>query len=204
MVIEVRYLLHDCYMPCVLTYFRADIFDMYPFLKNVYDTPNHRNANVKAIYMFSERQNFKTADAESFFLKNGLVLLPLFLPVNHVRYADDRAVSDIMLTIYSPMLVGIWNRARDHIRDRSAEDVGTASTSSSQQQLQSPPPPPPIEIYVQRDCSALREIRDRINSRLLNMTHYCGENQQRVFTYMTDAAAESVERTGKSTVSKNW
>lgn len=187
MIIDVKHLLQNCYKPCVLTYFGADIFDTYPFLADVYDTPNNRNANVKAVYMFSERHNFKTVDAESFFLKNGLILLPLFLPVNYVKYADERAISDVVLTMYSPMLVGIWNSALDYVNDRNARVTGAAST-----------PPSPIEIYVQWDCIPLKEIRNRINNRLLNMTH---GNNQRVFKQMLDATAKGIERTGKSTPS---
>lgn len=199
MIIDVKYLLGDCYVPCVLTYFGQDKFDTYPFLRNLYDTQNNRNANVKAIYMFSERQmNFKTTDAESFLFQNGLILLPLFLPVNYVRYADDRAISDVVLTMYSPMLVGIWNKAREYINSISVSDMGTTSIASTSLLHH---PLPPIEIHVQRDCALLRELHNRINDRLFNMIY---GNNNCIFKQMEHTTANSVERTGKSTVQIGW
>lgn len=188
MLIDVNRLLRDCYMPCVLTYFGGEIFNTHTFLKNVYDMPTNRNANVKAIYMFSERHNFNTADAELFFLKNGLVILPLFLPTNLLKYAGECALSDAVLTMYSPMLVGLWTKALDRISDWKSDGGGAAASLS----------PAPVEIYVQRDCAPLKEIRNRVNNHLLNMTY--GGGDKRVFKQMNEDTINSVSRTGKSTL----
>lgn len=183
MMLDVSYLLRHCYMPCVLTYFGRDVFDRHSFLKNVYDKPENRNANVKSIYMFSDGHNFNTTDAELFLLKNGLVILPLFLPANLIDYGGEGAVADAVLTVYSPMLVGLWDRAAERMAGEGA-------------------PVQAVEVYVQWDCAPLRKLRDRVNDRLFNMTYAAGGG--RMFRRMADDLIDSVSRTGKATIPGVW
>lgn len=179
---KVNQLLGEFYRPCVSTYFGNEIFDSIPFLKNVYDSPANRNANIKAIYMFSTKHNFNTTDAESFLFKYGMVLLPLFLPWDCMKYADDRAISDVVLTIYSPMLAGMWTMANEL-------DDGSSIVT----------PPSPVEIHIQRDCTPLNEIHKRVSNHLFN--HNYNKNRGHViFIQMNDSTVNSVERTGKSIV----
>src|SRR5436190_370545 len=188
MLLSVKTLLSNHYKPCVVTYFEEGIFDTYPFLKAVYDSPDYRNANVKSIYMFSERHHFKTEDASFHLVKHGMLLLPLFLPINCLNYADEQALADVVLTMYSPMLVGLWTQAMDYANAQN-QPLTLLTTTDLRNE-------PPITIHVQQDCAALKELRNRIKTRLLNIVD---KNNARIFNQMNNETAIGVERTGKST-----
>lgn len=174
-MIVLERLLRECYVPCVLTYFDIKIFDRYPYLKEVYDTDQYRRANVKAVYMFSEGHHFKSEDAASYLINQGMVLLPLFITVNCENYANSRSFSIFVHGVYSPMLVWLWEN-------------GASSQSAAIGE--------PLEVYVQRDCVPLREIRNSVTGRLFNMVDK--NNRRTVFVPMKEATVIGVERTGKS------
>jgi hypothetical protein len=224
MIIDIKQLLQDCYLPCVIAYFAPDIFHTHSFLKNIYDMEKYRNANVKAIYMFPDSgHSYTDEDAESFFLKHGIILLPLFLPVNYTKYADERVISDFVLTMYSPMLVGIWNKALDYINNENAfnsdgghhnshhfppgtlDHLTRATTSSAAAAAATTSTTKiaaaPIEIHVKWDLTAphvLKELRNRIQNRLFNMTD---GNKGHVFKQMSHTTVKMLEQKVKP---KGW
>lgn len=157
-------------------------------MRAVYDSPNNRHANVKSIYIFSDQHQFSAEDATFLLLKYGMILLPLFLPTDYMMYAEKQALADVVLTMYSPMLVGLWKLAWKVLSNEPSTSTAVAIENVM-----------PIEIYVQKDCAGLKEIQRRVQSILFTIIDV--KSNTNMFKRMHDATVTNVERTGKAMMS---
>lgn len=181
-MLTVRDVFCDGYIKCVSLYYNNDIFDTYEFIKGVYNMPDNRNAVVRRLYIFADGHDYRKEDVQDLLLKYGVVLMPLFVPTSCSRYADESTMSDLMLTMYSPVLAGLWKRALTYIAE-------TAATTSHPQVTTYAP----VELHVQKDCSALRDIRQRVSDYLYRLQDM---RNRRVFVQIPDSVLVNIERLG--------
>lgn len=173
-------------MECAFKYFNKDILETYPFIRNVYNLDKYKNTIARRLYMFSDRHHFRDEDVEDLLVKYGVVLLPLFLPVSCSKFADQPAMADLVLTMYSPFLVGLWTRTLDNMNSRASPVQSTTRHVEPAYER--------VELHVQKDCPALRDFRQRVADRLCCL---CDVENRPVFVQMSDSVVGNIERAGR-------